>query len=677
MIPQSSRTTKGRTHRLGVESLEGRCLMASGSYPFFSKSGVLSSRKQRDAVAIPVDESEFDLPRGSALISINVRAKAFVGLDPGPVPLTSDGAVGMLRMRRDVAHGRGSLTLADVGPGVCVALVQAERRTNGAYRLEVGLVGDVDGDGDVDDRDLDRIRGRQGRTIGRPGYLRGADVDRDGRIDRADFALASRNRGVVRHPSRGLTARLDDDSDPNGDSRVLRRDVGVVGRAAPGAKVVLDVGADGTADRSTTADALGYYRFDVGLSYGATPLRVASDGAEAVELVAQRSDVVLDWNKQLLDAIRIDRTTPPLAARNMAIVQIAAFDAVNAIDGSHAPYALRQSEAPWVSAEAAAASAAHRALVALYPARADAFDAALAATLADVPDGAAESRGIELGRVAAEAILASRQSDGSGATYAYPGSSAPGQWRPTPPAFAPGVLPQWPFVTPFALARADQFRPPAPPALTSAEYAADVEEVRLLGRAEGAVRTPEQTLIARFWADGAGTATPPGHWNQVAADVARQRGSSLAENAHLFALLNIAMADAGIASWEAKYSYGLWRPITAIREADLDGNPTTEADPSWIPLLATPPFPSYTSGHSTFSGAAAEVLSFIFGDDTSFTTDTDDLPGVVRPFTSFVQAAEEAGRSRVYGGIHFEFDNRAGLTAGRAVGRYVSSTMLV
>ena len=241
---------------------------------------------------------------------------------------------------------------------------------------------------------------------------------------------------------------------------------------------------------------------------------------------------------------------------------------------------------------------------------------------------------------------------------------------------ADALLPQWPFVTPFALAHPSQFRTAGPPPLTGAAYAADLDEVRRLGRVDSAERTPEQTLIARFWADGAGTATPPGHWNQIARDVSRQRDTGLYENARTFALLNIALADAGISSWDAKYFHGLWRPIMAIREADRDGNPATAPDPGWSPLLATPPFPSYTSTHSTFSAAGAAVLSSVFGPETAFTTATDDLPGVIRGFGSFASAAAEAGRSRIYGGIHFEFDNRDGLAAGAAVGQYVAQTQL-
>lgn len=248
-------------------------------------------------------------------------------------------------------------------------------------------------------------------------------------------------------------------------------------------------------------------------------------------------------------------------------------------------------------------------------------------------------------------------------------------------------LPQWPRVAPFVMNSPDQFRPAAPPELTSAEYAGAVDEVQRLGGFDSSERTPEQTAIALFWADGGGTFTPPGHWNQIAADVALARGESLAENARLFALLNIALGDAGIAAWDAKYAYDLWRPIHAIHGADTDGNAATVADPTWTPLLKTPPFPSYTSGHSTFSGAASTVLAAIFGDHVHFASQADGHNGFTqrplaesqvarRSFDSFTEAAEEAGRSRIYGGIHFEFDNQAGLLAGRAIGSRVTESLL-
>jgi membrane-associated phospholipid phosphatase len=214
-------------------------------------------------------------------------------------------------------------------------------------------------------------------------------------------------------------------------------------------------------------------------------------------------------------------------------------------------------------------------------------------------------------------------------------------------------------------------RPPGPPSLDSAQWVADYNEVKALGAANGASRTPEQSLIALFWSDGPGTETPPGHWNRVAQHVSADRRSSLEETARLFALLNIAMADAAICAWDAKYTYNFWRPVTAIRNGEADGNPATVADPSWTSFIVTPPFPDYVSGHSTFSGAAATVLAKFYGTDKiSFTLGSDGLPGVTRPFTSYSAAAREAAISRLYAGIHFRTASEDGLAAGIAIGEW-------
>jgi membrane-associated phospholipid phosphatase len=389
--------------------------------------------------------------------------------------------------------------------------------------------------------------------------------------------------------------------------------------------------------------------------------------------VVPAGDMVLRWNEVMLDAIRADRTAPPAAARDMAIVQVAVHDAVNVIYRADQPYAVTRQGPRDASPEAAVAAAAHSTLVALFPAQKTNFDAALAASLADVPDGPTENKGVALGRSVAQEVLALRSHDGSDSVVTYTAGTQPGEWQPTPPAFQQQpLLPQWPSVTPFTMTSGALFRPPPPPSLTSPEYAAAVNEVKAVGAKDSATRTPEQTQIALFWINGPGTATPPGHWNEVAQVVAAGRGNTLMENARLFALLDLALADAGIVSWDAKYAYNFWRPVTAIRAADSDGNPATSADPTWAPLIPTPPFPSYTSGHSTFSAAAAAVLADFFGrDDVPFTL-RSETPGVAdRSFTSFSQAAQESGLSRIYGGIHYSFDNVQGLATGGALGHFV------
>lgn len=390
----------------------------------------------------------------------------------------------------------------------------------------------------------------------------------------------------------------------------------------------------------------------------------------AVALPA-RADVVLRWNDVALGAIRNDRTPPPVASRNLAMVHAAIYDAVNAAMGGYSAYLVRVQPMAGVSAEAAAAGAAHKALSELYPRQRFRFDQALSESLAPIPDGPAKSFGVDLGRFVGERVLAWRVRDNVSGRATYDPAPAPGVWQRTPPDYAEPLLPQWHGLTPFGVDARDRFTPRPPPQLTDPAYTAAFREVKEVGRYDSPTRTREQTEIALFWSDDAGTCTPPGHWNLIAQDVVRRRGSSLLDASRAFALLNVAMADAAILCWECKYRFAFWRPVTAIREADHDGNPDTHPDPSWRPLLNTPPFPSYTSGHSSFSGAAAAVLADVFGDATHFEIASDGLPGVRRSFDSFWAAAEEAGQSRVYGGIHYQFDNTEGLAMGRALGRFV------
>jgi hypothetical protein len=384
--------------------------------------------------------------------------------------------------------------------------------------------------------------------------------------------------------------------------------------------------------------------------------------------VTAHADVVLDWNEVALDAIRTDRTNPPRATRNLAIVHTSVFDAVNGILGGFDPYAVTTAAPAGASAEAAAAAAAHRALVAVYPAQQAAFDAALATSLAAIPDGVAKADGIDWGEQVADEILALRSTDGAGAVVAYGTPEGANWWIPTPPAFAAALLPQWPYVRPWTMTSGKQFRVPAPPAPNSSEYMRAFREVQLLGRVDSALRSADQTQIALFWNDGPGTATPPGHWQAIAQGLSAEHHLTLAQNARLFALLSMTQADAAIVSWDNKYYYGQWRPVTAIQQAEHDGNPDTVADPGWGSFIGTPPFPTYTSGHSTFSGSSSRLLAHFLGTDViAFDATSDGLPGVTRSYTSLAQAAEEAGQSRIYGGIHWQYDNQHGLSSGRAL----------
>jgi membrane-associated phospholipid phosphatase len=377
------------------------------------------------------------------------------------------------------------------------------------------------------------------------------------------------------------------------------------------------------------------------------------------------ADVVTDWNTAALDAIRSSGTPPPIASRALAILHVSIYDAINGISRTYEPYAVSIATPASASEEAAASAAAHSVLVVLFPASTGEFDELHATTLAAIPDGPHKVHGVTWGESVAAQILALRAQDGSEQTVQPPNFNlnVPGLWQPTPPGFVPYLLPQWGFVAPFAMPKSDAFRPLGPPDLESARFLEDLNEVQAIGAASGSTRTPEQSLIALFWADGAGTETPPGHWNSIAQEIAGNTGNTIDDNARLFALLNIAMADAAICAWDAKYTFDFWRPVTAIR---LLGS-----DQTWSSFIVTPPFPDYVSGHSTFSGAAATVIAMFYGtDDLPFETGSDFVPGVTREFASVSAAASEAAASRVYGGIHFRSASEDGLLAGIAIGEW-------
>lgn len=406
-----------------------------------------------------------------------------------------------------------------------------------------------------------------------------------------------------------------------------------------------------------------------------------SPTAAGIQLLEDRqllaAAIVHSWNDITLQAIRDVRPAPPLSSRALAMVSTAVFDAVNSIEGRYQSYSGVAAVSPMASVDAAVANAARDVLVSLFPTQVAVFDAALASTMATLPVDAATTDGVNAGRAAATSILTLRAADGKDVVSPYTPSGLPGRWAPTTPALAPAVLPQWGGVKPWSMTIGSQFRPAAPPAITTTEYSSAFALVRQLGSSTSTVRNADQTATAFFWAGGPGTATPPGQWNMIAKTVAVQQDLSTPEASRMYALLNIALADAAISCWDAKYFYDYWRPITAIQNGGNDGNFGTPADPNWQPLLNTPAFPSYTSGHSTFSSSAAAVLAAFYGTDTITFTATSEVATVAnRTFRSFTAAANEAGMSRIYGGIHFGFDNKAGLTAGRALGNWVASRML-
>ena len=407
------------------------------------------------------------------------------------------------------------------------------------------------------------------------------------------------------------------------------------------------------------------------------------------------ADAVTDWNAnagRAAVAACISPADDPLhESRMYAMMHVAIHDALNAIDRHARPYAYDGSVAAWASPDAAVTAAARDVLVSVISEIPAPFpqvcrDAGIASANADyavalaaIPDGPPKTLGIQTGQAAAAAILALRTGDGSDTPlldFDYPQGTQPGEYRFTPGvtfAFAPG----WGQVTPFVLAHAAQYRASPPYRLKGRHYARDFNEVKALG-GDGvttpSARTEEQTQIGLFWIESS-----PLAWNRLSRTVAAGQGLGLWENARLFALLNLAMADGYIGSWESKYRYNFWRPVSAIHEAADDGNPDTEVDPAWTPLQFTYPIPDHDSAHSVEGGAAAEVLAQFFGTDRmtfdacSLTLPigqrcTDASP-VRRSYTSFSQAAAENALSRVYVGIHFRRASEEGVEHGRKIAR--------
>jgi hypothetical protein len=385
---------------------------------------------------------------------------------------------------------------------------------------------------------------------------------------------------------------------------------------------------------------------------------------------AARADAVTDWNEIMQKTVTEAPTNPFYQARWGAIVQLAVFEAVNSIVGDYEPYLGTIVAPPGASSEAAAIAAAHRTLVTLRPGSASALDALRASSLAAIADGPAKDAGIHVGEDAAAAMLAIRADDGSAeaAGLPYIPGNDPGDWRPTPPLNAPAFLPGWGLVTPFGLEEGSQFRAPRPPALHTGRYAMDYNEVKLVGRVDSPSRPQDRTDVARFYA----ATTPVMAFNTAARQVSAAQGKTLSENARIFALLAMAIADGSISVFEAKYFYNYWRPVSAIQAGDTDGNRLTDPDPAWLPLIATPAFPSYPSAHATLSGAARAVLERAFGHGgLAITLSNPSVPGVVLNYTAWGQITDDIDDARVYGGIHFRYDQEAGARQGRKVGRFV------
>jgi hypothetical protein len=383
------------------------------------------------------------------------------------------------------------------------------------------------------------------------------------------------------------------------------------------------------------------------------------------------ADVVTDWNQTALHATDVAGFGPPPQTRAMAMVHAAIYDAVNAIDRRHAVYVVDVKAPSGASQEAAAAAAAHGILVRLFPAQQPALDAALSASLGPIAEGDAKTEGLGVGREVAAKLFEARKSDGAGGKVAYAFGTGPGRYQLTPPLNAPPVLPHWGHVKPFVLTSASQFTLPGPPKLDSPLFIRDFNEVKELGARHSAKRTNEQTATAVFWA---GSEIPA--LNAAARAAVASKGTSLVDNARLFAYLNMAMADALIAGFHVKYRVNAWRPITAIRNAAALGNGALTADPGWEPMLVTPPHPEYPSAHCLATGAAAEVLQDFLGSDRLHLSVIQPPLGVHRQWESLTQIVKEMEDVRVWSGIHFRTSDEHGTQLGRRIGAHALQSAL-
>jgi hypothetical protein len=403
------------------------------------------------------------------------------------------------------------------------------------------------------------------------------------------------------------------------------------------------------------------------LALALLPAASSSAGARsgAVSLTAS-PQVVLDWNATAVATTIAAGKGQPESALYVGLTQAAVYDAVIAIEGGFAPYLVVPGVPPGSSAEAAAAAAAYGVLVQYFPGQKASLDAAYAASLAGIPDGPAEDRGVLVGRQVATGLVAARIDDGRDAQVPFPPPAAPGVWRPTPPAFLPALHPWMASMKPLLLDEASQFRPGPPPELDSRRYARDFDETRLYGASNSSVRTPEQTETALFWTEFA-----PQQYHRALRGFISARGQNLREAARSLAMGGTAMADALIACWDGKITYAFWRPVTAIHEAASDGNDRTAADPAWSPLRPTPNHPEYPSAHNCLAGALGETLSQIGGGQIDLDVDST-VTGTTHHFDRVGDFEEEIVNARVWVGFHWRTSDEVGFRLGEHVAKWAS-----
>ena len=391
--------------------------------------------------------------------------------------------------------------------------------------------------------------------------------------------------------------------------------------------------------------------------------------AAVIQVASARADVITDWNEIGNTAAVINSGKPAAASViDLTYMHAAMYDAVNAVDGRYTPYAVRVKNVPaGASKEAAAVAAAYTVLRAVLPAQQSFLDAKYAQSIATIGGGQGKIDGIALGEIVANRLLELRDGDGRNAAVTYTPSPGPGVWQPTPPAFAAAQTPWVAQMKPFALMTPSQFRAPLPPALSGEAWAADFDETRRLGAVNSTERTPEQTEMARFYAEHTGT-----QYARAFRDFAQAQSLSLDDDARLFAVIYVTLSDALIATWDSKYHYGFWRPVTAVRAADTDGNPATEADAGWTPLLTTPNHPEYPAAHGVFTAAYAEALRRFFGTKRVPLRLTSAVTGTARPFDNTDDVIKEIIEARIYGGLHYRTSCHEGVEIGKKVAKWVA-----
>ncbi len=515
--------------------------------------------------------------------------------------------------------------------------------------------------------------------------------------DRAGMKLRSPKRPLILEPleNRQLLSSFSTTvaMNPAGSDMIGKVATGPVmviqGQTMPNASVQMRIGKTTKLGRSSSS---GDYQFNVSMRSGSYLVKIKARNqvgqVSKASMNVSQGDAVIAWTEIMDEVIKADPSNVGLASRTMAMVSAAVYDSVNDIERTGSVFKIDVQAPPGASPSAAASEAAYTILSATDPSTQPLLNTALAQSLAAVPSASASAAGVQVGQEVAQGILAWRANDGSAASVPYVPGTAPGQWRPTPPTYQVAWGPEWGQVNTFAITKpASAFLAAPPPALNSPQYAKALNQVESLGALHSTSRTPDQTQIGIFWSyDTPAMGTPVLRYEEVAQTIALDEHNTLTQNARLFGLVNLAMGDAGIAAWDTKYTYNRWRPITAIRLADTDGNPATKADPNWTPLGSpgnpgqpsfTPPFPSYVSGHATFGNALFTMLTDFYGTDRlNFTLTSDLLPGVTRSYTSFSQASYENAMSRIYLGIHFWFDESAGIKMGREIATNVFTNVL-